>query len=159
MYIYTRLVSFKCLRHSFIYTSIDYNIHSAFPLLFTSPCRFILPPLLSPLCSPFNPLSLTWNPPSCDRIRPPRSQVACKLTPLDPPPPQPFPFQIPGTPNTPRLTKTTSGTTRHLLSGTGRDNRRKEKLNYRGRELTGENLDGTVERKQIERKKKTCLSV
>jgi hypothetical protein len=85
-----------------------------------------IPLLLSPLASsplpsplfPFVPLSLTWNPPSCDRIRPPRSQVACKLTPFDPPSPQPSPFQIPRTPNTPRLTTTTSGTTRHLLSGT-----------------------------------------
>jgi hypothetical protein len=54
----------------------DYNIHGAFPLLF-------LLPLLIPLCLPllpFHPLLLTWNPPSCDRIRPPRSQVACKLT-------------------------------------------------------------------------------
>ncbi len=93
-----------------------------------SPC-FLLPlaasflltlsvPLLLPCCSPFDLLSLTWNPPSCDRIRPPRSQVACKLTPFDPPSPQPSPLQIPGTPNTPRLTKTTSGTARHLLSGT-----------------------------------------
>jgi hypothetical protein len=31
----------------------------------------------APLCSPF---PLTWNPPCCDRIRPPRSQVARKLT-------------------------------------------------------------------------------
>ncbi len=35
---------------------------------------------LSPLCSPFDPLLLTCNPPSCDRIHPPRSQVAWKLT-------------------------------------------------------------------------------
>jgi hypothetical protein len=43
-----------------------------------SPC-FLLPLLI-----PFCPLSLfpllTWNPPSCDRIRPPRSQVTRKLT-------------------------------------------------------------------------------
>jgi hypothetical protein len=113
------MVSLKRLRHSFIYTSIDYNIHGPFPLLFISSCRFLLLPPLSPLCPSFDPLSLTWNPPSCDKIRPPRSQVACKLTLLDPPPPQPSLFQIPSTPNTPRLTKTTSGTTRHLLSGTG----------------------------------------
>ncbi len=53
-------------------------------------------PLLIPLCSPFYPLLLTWNPPSCDRIRPPRSQVACKLTSPVPtlspnPPPSKFP--------------------------------------------------------------------
>jgi hypothetical protein len=87
-----------------------YTAHGAFPLLYL--------PLLFPLAPLSVPLSLTWNPPCCDRIRPPRSQVACKLTPLDPPSPQPSPFRIPRTPNTPRLNKTTSGTTRHLLSGT-----------------------------------------
>ncbi len=53
-----------------------------------------------PLSIPFAPLSdpsvLTCNPPSCDRIRPPRSQAACKLTSpfstLSPiPPPSEFP--------------------------------------------------------------------
>ncbi len=44
-----------------------------------SPC-FNLPLLVSPLYH----LLLTWNPPSCDRNRPPQSQVACKLTPLVP---------------------------------------------------------------------------
>ncbi len=47
-----------------------------------SPCFF------SP-CSPcplFSPLQLTWNPPCCDRIRPPHFQVARKLTPLFPSP-------------------------------------------------------------------------
>ncbi len=57
----------------FIYTNTVYNIHGAFPLLFVSPCWFPFVPLS-------NPLLLPWNPPSCDRIRPPRSQVACKLT-------------------------------------------------------------------------------
>jgi hypothetical protein len=85
-----------------------------------SPCFYLplLIPFCLPLCSPFDPLSLTWNPPSCDRIHPPRSQVARKLTPLDPPSSQPSPFQIPRTPITPRLTTTTSGIIRHLLSGT-----------------------------------------
>jgi hypothetical protein len=52
------------------------------------PCSFPFAPLV-PF---FDPLSLTWNPPSCDRIRPPRSQVDCNLTspfsplPLNPPP-------------------------------------------------------------------------
>jgi hypothetical protein len=32
------------------------------------------------LCSPLLPFLLTWNPPCCDRIYPPRSQVARKLT-------------------------------------------------------------------------------
>ncbi len=54
-----------------------------------SPCFFPLAPLS-------NPLLLTWNPPSCDRIRSPRSQVACKLTSPFPtlspnPPPSKFP--------------------------------------------------------------------
>jgi hypothetical protein len=56
-----------------------------------SPC-FTLPLLVSSLY----PLLLTWNPPSCDRNRPPQSQVACKLTPLVPhlaPVPSPPKFQ------------------------------------------------------------------
>jgi hypothetical protein len=40
-----------------------YTIHS--------PCYFL------PFCSP---VQLTWKPPCCDRIRPPRSRVARKLT-------------------------------------------------------------------------------
>jgi hypothetical protein len=66
-----------------------------------SPCFYL--PLLTLLCSPFNPFLLTWNPPSCDRIRPPRSQVACELTspvpPFSPtPPPSKFPEpQLPST--------------------------------------------------------------
>jgi hypothetical protein len=85
-------------------------------------CTWRIPlALLSPLadspCSLFNPLSLTWNPPCCDRIRQPRSQVACKLTspfstlsPTLPPPNS----QNPGNQ---RLTKMTLRI-RHLLSGT-----------------------------------------
>jgi hypothetical protein len=103
-------MSFNRHRHSFIYTYTDYNVHGAFPLLYCLP----LPIPLAPLS---NPLSLTWNPPSCDRIRPPRSQVACKLTspfstlsPTFPPPNS----QNPGYQ---RLTKTTLRI-RHLLSGT-----------------------------------------
>ncbi len=51
---------------------------------------------LFPIAPLSTPLLLTWNPPSCDRIRPPRSQVACKLTSpvltLSPtPPPSSFP--------------------------------------------------------------------
>ncbi len=44
-----------------------------------NPLAFYLS-LLNPFCSPFESPLLTWNPPSCDRIRPPWSQVACKLT-------------------------------------------------------------------------------
>jgi hypothetical protein len=72
---------------------------------------------LAPLVPLFRSLSLTWNPPCCDRIRPPRSQVACKLTsPFSTlsstlPPPN---SQNPGYQ---RLTKTTLRL-RRLLSGT-----------------------------------------
>ncbi len=101
----------------FMYTDMNYNVqlYIAHSPCFISPCWL---PFAFPLCSPFDPLLLTWNPPSCDRIRPPRSQVTCKLTSLDPPSPQPSPFQISRAPITPRLTKTTSGPIRHLLSGT-----------------------------------------
>ncbi len=81
-----------------------------------SPCFFP--------CLPFAPLStpllLTWNPPSCDRIRPPRSQVACKLTSLAPTLPQTLPPPNSQNPNypAPHYCKTTSGTIRRLLSGT-----------------------------------------
>ncbi len=51
--------------------------------------------------------------------RPPQSQVACKLTPFAPPFTQPTPpLQIPRIPTAQRLTKTTSGIFRLLLSGT-----------------------------------------
>ncbi len=45
-----------------------------------------IPLAFSPLAPLFSPLQLTWNPPCCDRIRPPRSQVARKLTLLFPSP-------------------------------------------------------------------------
>ncbi len=54
----------------------------------SSPCFY--PPLASP-CSPFvSPLTYLA-PSSCDRNRPPQSQVACKLTPFAPPFTQPTP--------------------------------------------------------------------
>jgi hypothetical protein len=75
-----------------------------------SPCFF------SPCWCPFAPLSypplLTWNPPCCDRIRPPWSQVACKLTPPSLTLPAPSPFQIPST-TTSRLRLLLSGTFRY----------------------------------------------
>jgi hypothetical protein len=64
------------------------------PLAFFSPCRF-------PFVSLSNPLLLTWNPPSCDRIRPPRSQVACKLTSPVPPFTQTLPPPNSQNPNLP----------------------------------------------------------
>jgi hypothetical protein len=56
-----------------------------------SPCFFL--PLLIPLLLPFPvPLYLLGNPPSCDRICPPWSPIACKLN-------SPFPFPCSYTPN------------------------------------------------------------
>jgi hypothetical protein len=60
-----------------MYTNIDYNELRTIPLLLAFLHSFLLPIHL--------PL-LTWNPPCCDRIRPPRSQVARKLI---------FPFPSP----------------------------------------------------------------
>jgi hypothetical protein len=93
-----------------IYTNTNYNVHGAFPLLYYLP-------LLIPLAPISNPPSLTWNPPCCDRIHPPRSQVACKLTSPLSTLSQPSPLQIPRTQVTKRPTKTTLRI-RHLLSGT-----------------------------------------
>ncbi len=90
------------------------TIHGAFPLLLSPLASFSLFPFVS-LYAPF---LLTWNPPSCDRICPPWSQVVCKLTLPVPPLTQPSPFQIPRTPTDQRLTETTSGIIRRLLSGT-----------------------------------------
>jgi hypothetical protein len=78
-------------------------------------CSPLPVPLRPPLVSPFTYLA----PSSCDRNRPPRSQVACKLTPFAPPFTQPTPsLQIPRTLTVQRLIKTTSGIFRLLLSGT-----------------------------------------
>jgi hypothetical protein len=61
---------------------------------------------LAPLCT----LSTYLAPSSCDRNRPPPSQVACKLTLFAPPFTQlSHPFQIPRTPTAQRLTTTTLG--------------------------------------------------
>jgi hypothetical protein len=69
-------------RHSYIYTWRN------------SPCWSPLLPFVSP--------STYLAPSSCDRNRPPPSQVACKLTPFAPPFTQlSQPFQIPTTPNCP----------------------------------------------------------
>jgi hypothetical protein len=96
-------------------------MHIQYSYIYTwrnSPWLFPLP-LLVPLCLPFISPSTYLAPSSCDRNRPPPSQVACKLTPFAPPFTQPSqPFQIPRTPTAPRLTTTTSGIFRLLLSGT-----------------------------------------
>ncbi len=90
-----------------------------FPL---SPFPLAGSPLL-PFASPSTYLA----PSSCDRNRPPPSQVAGKLTPFAPPFTQlSHPFQIPPTPTAPRLTMTTSGIFRLLLSGTPTNRKRME---------------------------------
>jgi hypothetical protein len=104
-------------------------VHGAIPQAFCSP-------LLVPLCLPFvSPLTYLA-PSSCDRNRPPRSQVACKRTPFAPPFTQPTPsLQIPRTPTAQRLTKTTSGIFLLLLSGTPGPNRRPPEAIFRVRNL------------------------
>ncbi len=81
--------SFRYL-HTIIMYTFRLTIHAALSPCFLSPCWF-----------PFAPLSysllLTWNPPCCDRIHPPWSQVACKLTSPSLVLPTPSPFQIPST--------------------------------------------------------------
>ncbi len=94
--------------------SVSFNIHITFtyihgaipfvpfPTSLCSPCRL---PFL-----PFVPLSTYLAPSSCDRNRPPPSQVACKLTLFAPPFTQSsHPFQLPRTPPTQRLAMTTLG--------------------------------------------------
>jgi hypothetical protein len=97
------------IQHNYIYT---WRISPDFPLLIP----------FAPLCSPLFPFvspSTYLAPSSCDRNRPPPSQVACKLTLLAPPFTQlTLPSQIPRAPTAPRLTTTTSGIFRLLLSGT-----------------------------------------
>jgi hypothetical protein len=100
--------SFRCTYNTIMY------IHGAFPLAFPTPCWFPF----APLCVPFVFPSTYLAPSSCDRNRPPPSQVACKLTPFAPPFAQlTHPSQIPRTPPAPRLTMTTSGIFRLLLLG------------------------------------------
>ncbi len=71
-----------------------YNYTRRIPFTFISPCQF-------PFSSLLYPLPLTWNPPSCDTIRPPRSQVACKLTSLALPFTQTLPLPNSQNPNCP----------------------------------------------------------
>ncbi len=94
------------------YSYYSYIYTWCIPLAFPSP---LAGSPLFPLYIPFYLLA----PSSCDRNRPPPSQVACKLTPfallftqLS------HPFQIPRTPTAPCLTMKTSGIFRLLLSGT-----------------------------------------
>ncbi len=86
------------------------------PICFS--CPLPLSPC-TPLCSPFVFPSTYLAPSSCDRNRPPPSQVACKLTLFAPPFTQlTLPPQVPRTPPALHLTTTTSGIFRLLLSGT-----------------------------------------
>ncbi len=72
--------------------------------------QFPLVPLAVPILLPFVPFSTYLAPSSCDRNRPPSSQVACKLTLSAPPFTQlPHPSQLPRTPSAQRLTTTTLG--------------------------------------------------
>ncbi len=96
-------MSFNVQSFTCTYNTIT-HIHGATPLVSPSPCWFP---------------STYLAPSSCDRNRPPPSQVACKLTPFAPPFTQlSHPLQIPRTPTAPRPTMTTSGIFRLLLSGT-----------------------------------------
>ncbi len=82
-------------------------IHGAISL--APPCSFPLLPLPPPLL-PFVSLSTYLAPSSCDRNRPPPSQVACKLTLFAPPFTQlSNPSQLPRTPTVQRLPTTTLG--------------------------------------------------
>jgi hypothetical protein len=107
MYTITNVI--QTFNHSLAHT-IQLHIYMAqFPLL----------PLPVPFCSPFVSPSTYLAPSSCDRNRPPPSQVACKLTLFAPPFTQlSHPFQVPRTPTAQRLTMTTSGIFRLLLSRT-----------------------------------------
>ncbi len=78
-----------------------------FPLY---PFPIPLAPLAVPPLLPFVPPFTYLAPSSCDRNRPPSSQVACKLTLFAPPFTQlSHPYQLPRTPTAQRLTTTTLG--------------------------------------------------
>jgi hypothetical protein len=100
----------------FIYTNTIYNIQ----YMAHSPC-FFSPFADSPL-SPLAPLSTLSH--FLGTLLAVTGSVHLGLRllvnwpPLSQPPPRPSPLQIPRTPVTQRLTKTTSGTIRRLLSGT-----------------------------------------
>ena len=97
--------------HSIAHTIQSHIYMAQFPLFFS--------PLAGSPCSPFVSPSTYLAPSSCDRNRPPQSQVACKLTPFAPPFTQlTHPSQIPRTPPALRLTTTTSGIYWLLISST-----------------------------------------
>ncbi len=105
------------IQHPIIPLHIQYNCIYTWriPACFSHPLLFPLHPFCVPFVSPSTYLA----PSSCDRNRPPPSQVACKLTTFAPPFTQlTHPSQIPRTPPAPRLTMTASGIFRLLLIGT-----------------------------------------
>jgi hypothetical protein len=87
------------------------TIHGAFPML--------LSPLASspflPLCTPFYLLGTLLAVTGIVHLG---LRLLVNWPPLSYPSPRPSPLQIPRTPTAQRLTKTTSGIIRHLLSGT-----------------------------------------
>ncbi len=95
------------LRHSFIViytTAFILMVQSLFahtPQLHIYMAQFPLLPLPIPLCLPFVSPSTYLAPSSCDRNRPPPSQVACKLTPFAPLHPVDPPFPNSRSPNCP----------------------------------------------------------
>jgi hypothetical protein len=120
----TRYSIIQCSVISYTHVTVTYIHGVVFSL---SPSQFPLLPLPS-LFLPFVPLSTYLAPSSCDRNRPPSSQVACKLTLFAPPFTQLFhPFQLPRNPTAQRLTTTTLGPLRsyyaeHLGLGSVRAN-------------------------------------
>ncbi len=88
LYTHNRRQSFRQLQAFTMYTNIERIVQ-----FMSIPC-FLFPfslSLLLPFVSLYFPL-LTWNPPCCDRICPPQSQVARKLI-------SPFPHSTPYTPH------------------------------------------------------------
>ena len=94
---YTIIASFNV--QLFFMHMLQLHIYMAWFLLLP-PSQIPPAPLAVPLLLPFVPLSTYLAPSSCDRNRPPPSQVNCKLT-LFAPPFSPIvpPFPVPRNPN------------------------------------------------------------
>ncbi len=73
LYKHNRWQSFRQLQHSLCTMNIERIVQ-----LMSNSLAFCFPSLSSPF-APLCSLLPTWNPPCCDRIRPPQSQVARKL--------------------------------------------------------------------------------
>jgi hypothetical protein len=112
---YTIIASFNV--QLFFAHTLQLHIYMAWFLLPSS--QFPLAPLAVPPLLPFVPLSTYLAPSSCDRNRPPSSQVACKLTLFAPPLTQIVPpFPTSQNPNYPTPNNDDIGTTPLLLRGT-----------------------------------------